>query len=130
MSNAPTPRQVLVYNRNTEPLEEQFKGRNIIIPPGECVEMGRAEAIQFKGQYHPIVKNETQGQLTSSKKIIEIVPKVGSAPEKPKFICQQDGTEHKTQALLDLYISENYADQIQDQEFAKEFTKKVNKKGG
>lgn len=108
-------------------LNEQWKGKDISIPPGGFIEMGASEAVKFKGQYHPIAKNGMNQQLEASYKKIRIVP---LSKEKPKesFICNQDGTEHASQEALDRHIAENFADQIQDQEFAKDFKEKVNKK--
>jgi hypothetical protein len=131
-------RKVRVYNDNIVKnekgevigydLREQFKGKDVIIPPGGFVEMGASEAVHFKGQYHPIIKDGMNQQKAESYKIVRIVP-VGKE-EKPKqsFICNQDGTEHVSQDALDKHIAENFADDIQDQEFAQKFKKKVTKK--
>ena len=123
-----TIRRVRVYNRNTVALREQHKGKDLTIEPGEFVEMGRSEAVKFRGSYHPVVKNETHGQLRDSMKIVELVPITDSGFEKSVFVCNQDGTEHPTQAKLDKYIADNFADQIVDQNFAKEFKKNKGKK--
>lgn len=131
--------QVKVWNENIEKdskgviightLEEHFKGKKISIPPGDYVLMGRAESIQFKGQYHPLKKNGMGQQTNETKKIIRLEAVVGGAPVKEKsvLICQQDGTEHASQAALDKYIAENFADKLHDQKFAEEFTDKVKK---
>ena len=108
-------------------LEEEFKGQKIVIPPGEYIEMSRGEAVKFKGSYHPVQKDGMNQQIEASYKKIRIV-ELKKEKEAPVFVCNQDGTEHKSQAALDKYIAENFADQIQDQNFAQEFKKKVTKK--
>lgn len=46
---------VKVWNDNQYPHVEKFKGKEIAIQPGECVEMEWEEAIEFKGQFTPVV---------------------------------------------------------------------------
>ena len=122
-----TSKFVQVWNKNTVDHREQFMGKEIAIPAGQWIKMGRSEAIKFKGQYFAMKRDGQGRQTVDSMKIIEIVPIVGSGQEKQKFVCMKDGTEHATQAALDAYIAENFSEEIQDQEFAKDFVKK-NKK--
>jgi len=61
-------------------------------------------------------------QTRESMKILEIEPIYGKyALEKEEFVCQRDGTVHRSQEAMDKYIKEMYADEITDQKFAKEF---------
>lgn len=114
--------QVKVWNDNNHDLYEKFKGKEYHIPAGKFIKMGRNQAIQFKGQYHPIKLDGMKQQMPETMKILRIEE---SAEEEQvqKWICNADGTEHKTQAALNKYIAKNFADEITDQQFAKKFKK-------
>ncbi len=105
-------RRVQVWNDNTVELKEEFKGSTIVIPPGKYVEMGRSQAIQFKGQYRPIQQDGTKQQTAHSMKILRIEPITGKPlVEKKPWVCQMDGKEFKTEAALKAHMTRNYKDE-------------------
>jgi hypothetical protein len=57
-----------VTNLSTRPYEEFFKGQKVTFQPGESQEWDWSEAVQFKGQFIPVQKNDT-GQYLNEKRI-------------------------------------------------------------
>lgn len=100
-------KRVKVWNDNNVDLKEEFKGQVIEIPAGGFVEMGRSQAIQFKGQYRPIKVDGMKQQVPNSKKIIRIEAVKGKE-ESETFVCQMDGREFKTQKALENYMKKNF----------------------
>lgn len=49
--------KVKVWNKNSLPHVETFKGDKIEIPAGGCIEMDWEDATEFKGQFFPMVIN-------------------------------------------------------------------------
>ena len=48
--------QVQVQNLNIYPYTEKFKGNNIVIEPGQSIEMEFFEAQDFLSKYTPLIK--------------------------------------------------------------------------
>jgi len=119
--------QVYVRNDNAFDHNEEFNGDKIHIPAGGKVKMDRMKAIQFLGQFTPIVLT---GQGTPDERFIKklrIESIEGEKPEevKPVFRCEKDGKEFKTQDELDRWIEENYADEIIDEDAQKKVKKRA-----
>lgn len=104
-----------VYNRHPQGLthKERFRGDMIEIPAGSFVEMDYEDAVQFRGQYFPIVMTETQGQDPKSMKVIELVGPTGPAAQDTKervYICHMDGKEFSSKQALEQHLKEKYGD--------------------
>lgn len=63
-----------VYNDNTFPHKEYFKGETVSIPAGEFIEMDYDEAIEFRGQFTSIVRDADNQPKKESFKMIRVVP--------------------------------------------------------
>lgn len=103
-----------VYNRHPSGLThiEKFKGNVVEIPAGGYVLMDYEEAVQFKGQYFPMLKDAQGAPDPKGFKVIHLEPneKGENKPEVKEFVCHFDGAKFPTQALLDNYLTKNYAD--------------------
>ena len=106
-------KKVKVWNDNTVDLEEEFKGQKIKIPAGDFIEMGRSQAVQFKGQYKPMKIDGMKQQTKASMKILRLEPLKGkgsSKPDKKEWVCQIDGHVCRTEQGLKTYMKKNYPD--------------------
>lgn len=110
---------VKVVNDNVHPYREKFRGKDIYIGPKESIQMDINEANLFLGTMPPNIEVDANGHQkpTSFKKLR--IEHIGS--QKPKettktYMCMKDGQEFPTQAALDKYIEENYAEDIIDEE--------------
>lgn len=82
--------RVKVWNDNQYPHTEKFKGKEITIQPGEFVEMEWEEAIEFKGQFTPImVRGDGTHDPRSFKKIRVDRPDV--MPFVDETVCHANG---------------------------------------
>lgn len=116
---------VKVWNDNTYPYSEQFRGEPIHIPSKSWIEMELYDAHQFIGQMPPNIKCDASGkQMAESYKMLRIENLGGAKAPQTKFICMQDGREFQTQTALDEYIRENHMDSIVDEKSKDEFKKK------
>ena len=118
-----------VYNRHPHGLThvEEFKEQLLKIPAGEYVLMDYEEAVQFRGQYFPMKKNGQDAPDPSGFKCIELKPDTdkeqvaNTGKSDGGYVCHFDGAKFPTQALLDKYIKDNYADHsFEDQELESE----------
>lgn len=74
-----------IWNDNRHPHKEMFKGKEIVIPAGECIEMEYEEAIEFKGQYTPMPPAEFNGDESVFYKMLRV------EPVDPKLIVPDEG---------------------------------------
>jgi len=113
---------VKVWNRNTFPHTEKFKGKTLTIAPGKFIEMEAGDALLFKSAFSPIRVDKNGMPTKESRKMIEVeglfqpspsgeVHK-GLATSLSGFVCQFDGRKFATQEELDSYIELNHADKI------------------
>lgn len=103
-------KKVKVWNENTVDLVEEFKGQTIKIPAGKCIEMGRSQAIQFKGQYRPIQVDGMKQQVKSSMKILRIEPiKKGESKGSEKIPCSLCDKEFTSEQGLKLHTAKAHA---------------------
>lgn len=117
--------RVKVYNDNTHPLSEEFKGETIVIAPGEFIEMDRGEATLFKGQFKTPKFLASGVQDPATFKQIRIVPLDDGVPDAPKravesYVCQACGFEAKNKAGLTAHIRHNHAEQMLDEDAKKD----------
>lgn len=115
--------KVRVWNDNTHPHTEMFKGDKIHIPAGKYVEMEFYEAHEFRGQYTPILRDFDGNPVESSYKKIRI-EKIEGATAKDegqpegKVSCQACGKGFLSSKDLEEHIDEMHIDQITDPEVA------------
>jgi hypothetical protein len=105
-----------VYNRHKEGLThvEKFRDETITIKAGEYVTMDYEDAVRFRGQYFPMLKDAQGAEDPKGWKMIHLEPDT-DAPEvttATQFICHFDGEKFASQAHLDAWIKANYSDDI------------------
>ena len=105
-----------VWNKHPEGMthREKFRGELVEIKAGSYVLMDYEDAVQFRGQFFPMKKLPTGEADPAGFKCIRLEPHDESqpAPDVKKFISHIDGREFESQALLDAYLKENFADQV------------------
>lgn len=104
---------VRVWNDNTYPFRQNFKGEDIMIPAKKFIMMDEEDAVSFRGKYSPPILDGANNCLPHSYKMIRI--EHNSEPEalvSSKFRCHADGAEFDTQEELDEYVKANHADKL------------------
>lgn len=114
---------VRVYNDNKFEHREKFRGDIIIIPPGEYVEMDKEDAVLFKSQFTPIIRNKGGRDDPKGFKMIrieynpEVIPVRDVVGEHTASLtCQACGFEAKTEAGLKVHIRASHASQMVDED--------------
>jgi hypothetical protein len=114
-----------VWNDHTEEHVEEFRGEIVKIPPKGFVEMPWPSAVQFRGQYTPILRDGLGRDLKPKKirleRIDDAAPKF-AAPAS-KFTCQACNKACKTQKELDDHIAKQHVEQMVDEDAREEFEK-------
>ena len=86
-------RRVKIWNDGNNEHIEKFKGDIIKIPAKSFVEMGRADGVNFLGQYCPVVRDGA-GNQTREKRLrmewIEPANKSAAKVEHKCMLCAQD----------------------------------------
>lgn len=126
-----------VYNMHPEGMthREKFRETLLEIPAGGYVLMDYEDAVQFRSQYFPMKKNAQGAADPASFKCIVLKPD-GDVTEVPtttakEFVCHFDGAKFPTQAMLDNYIKQNYAEQtFKDDEIEAEIEREAKVKRG
>ena len=107
-----------VWNDNSYPHTEEFKGKVITIAPKESVTMDYEEAIEFKSQYTPIVTDGEKVPKQENKKMIR-VEILGDAHKAPlPLVCHATGKAAATESELRA-MNAQHADMLADPESAK-----------
>lgn len=107
-----------VWNRHPEGLthKEKFREQLIEIKAGEYILMDYEDAVQFRGQYFPILKNAQGAPDPRGFKCIHLEPdgdaEMGVKIGAKEFVCMKDGAKFPTQAMLDRHIEQNYKEEI------------------
>jgi hypothetical protein len=103
--------QAKVFNDNTYPHTERFKGKEITIGSFEWIEMDHDEALEFIGQYTPILTDGENNPLPQYRKMLR-VEKFGPsiAPPLP-LVCHATGKFASDQNELHA-MSLEHADKI------------------
>jgi len=106
--------KVKVWNLNTHPYQETFKGDLIKIEAGGFVEMEYDEAIQFKGTFKPPVKDADGNDQPEGYKMIKVDPPGGAAvvPVVTEHVCTLCKEKFQTEKSLILHASSEHKDQI------------------
>ncbi len=119
---------VRVYNDNIYPHKEKFKGEEIYIPPKCFVEMEFYDAVEFKGQYTPIVVDGGGAPIPQSFKMIRIVQPDGfQLEDSKKIVCNSCGKQFDSSKELDDHVNEFHIDLIVDEDEREKRLKKVRK---
>lgn len=120
--------EVKVWNKNTFPHEEKFKGTEILIPAGGFVKMDYDEAILFKGQFFSPVFGKDQVQKKESYKWIEIDADdrneiiksrsndSGESETEKVFVCQACSKEFRTKNGLLKHIKDKHQSIMADKD--------------
>lgn len=120
--------RVRVWNEGPAELVEEFKDRVVRIPVGKFIEMPRAEAVHFKGQFRPVQLNGMNEPTPMSFKKIRIEGLYGGKLEPVKeSVCMADGRDVGSKEALEEYIDSTHLDKLEDQELAE---KRVQKRRG
>jgi len=121
--------KVINIHRNGLTHREKFNDEMIEIKAGEHVLMDYEDAVQFKGQYFPMIINAQGVQDPISYKMIKIEaehPDMESSVDKEKiYVCHADGKEFPNKELLEKYVKENFSHLIfQDETIENEIKKR------
>lgn len=113
-----------VWNRHPEGFthKEKFREETIEIAANQYILMDYEDAVRFRGQYFPMLKNAQGAPDPKGFKCIHLEPD-GVAETKPvmkDFVCHFDGVKFPSQALLDQYLKQNYADNVYKDEAIEE----------
>lgn len=123
-----------VWNKHPEGLthKEKFREQVVEIKAGAYVLMDYEDAVQFRGQYFPMVKNAMGAPDPKGFKCIFLEPHGDAAAETGKaqeFVCMRDGAKFPTQAMLDRHIETNYKDEVVKDEALEEEIQRETKRG-
>jgi len=121
-----------VYNKHSMGYthKEKFREELVEIPANQYVLMDYEDAVQFRGQYFPMLKTPDGQPDPKGWKMIHIEPDpdhmdAPTATEKGKiFVCHLDGKEFPTKEALAAYTSANYSHLNFTDESAEKETKK------
>lgn len=117
-----------VWNDWKEEHVEDFRGEKIVIPSKGHIVMEWPDAVQFRGQYTPIIRDGLGNDVKP--KMIRLEKIDASAPEFPsrkKFVCEADGVSFDSQEELDAYIVANHTENMVDDEAKKKLKAKGSK---
>lgn len=121
--------QVKVWNDNHLDFKQIWKGDSIFIPAKSYIEMDFEEANSFKCASYPMKFDGMGQQLPESYKMIRVEGNPADhIKASGKYKCQLDGQTFESQEALNAHIRDNYLDQIEDQDFAKDFATPVSHK--
>lgn len=123
--------QVKVWNDNTHPYSETFKGNEVKIPAKDFIEMEYYDAHEFKGTYKSIQRDGDNQPLPQSFKMIRIeepsAEKIDAKIEENKCVaCSYRGQNAKD--LFDHTVTAHAAQAVVDDEAEKAL--KAKKKAG
>lgn len=113
---------VRVYNDNIYEHREKFRGDEIIIPAKGYIEMNAEDAVLFKSQFTPIIRNKGGQDDPRGFKMIRIdynpadVKQVRDviAESEQELTCQACGFVAKNKAGLAAHIRANHSSQMID----------------
>ena len=120
-----------VWNKHPDGLthKEKFREEMIEIKAGEFILMDYEDAVRFRGQYFPMLKNAQGAADPKGFKCIVLEPHDATVKTEvvaKDFICHFDGMKFPTQASLDFHVKTNYADQtFKDEVLEEEISKEA-----
>lgn len=109
--------QALVWNDNTFPHKEEFKGKIIEIGPKQSLKMDYEEAMEFKSQFTPVITDGEKIPLQEFKKIIR-VEVLGDAKANVPLVCHATGKTAANEEELKAMLAAS-ADMLADPDAAK-----------
>jgi hypothetical protein len=116
--------KVKVWNDNTHPHKEMFRGDLITIPAKSYIFMEQSDAHEFRTQFYPLRRSEVgEGNMDpTSLKMIRIEKIVGEVEEpKPEvFKSPLTGKVFASKALLDAHLEANKGKVVVDEEIERE----------
>lgn len=100
---------VKVTNVGDYELKERFKGKEIVLKPGESRMFDRDEAVEYAAQYKPIETDGERNQKPSGYKKLAFDPGLYGKPtaEADPLLCHATGEKAMTKAELDQMIRDN-----------------------
>jgi hypothetical protein len=113
--------------------KEMFRGDMIEIKANQYRLMDYEDAVQFKGQYFPMIMSADGTHDPKGFKVLKLEAHTEDTEviEKPKeqvFVCQFDGKKFTSQAELEKYTNSNYGALIfKDETLDKEIETKKGK---
>lgn len=125
---------VRVYNDNKHEHTEKFKGSTISIPPGGYVEMTRDDAVLFRGQFKPMMRNKGGKEDPRGFKMIRIDDTPYSPEQMVKDVvkenedkntCQACGFVAASAAGLSAHIRHNHQHQMVDDDAREALAKEL-----
>lgn len=122
--------QVYVWNDNTHPYSEKFKGMQIDIPARECVMMEEDDAVLFLGTLGSFKKgaNGLQDPKTYKRLRIEKTS-VSTAKAAPTYRCNGCGIEYPNAKALEAHAKIEHADTLIVEEPQEEPIKEAPRRG-
>ncbi len=103
-----------VWNDNTHPYRENFKGDKIEILAKQYVEMSEDDALQFKGTFSPPIRDADGNDLPQGYKMIRIERITGEveAPQVDELRCLACNFKASSPTVLELHSKESHAQQV------------------
>ena len=106
---------VKVWNRNTHPHTEKFKGKSITVPAQGSIEMEFEDAVDFLGQFTPIERDGAGQPLPKSYKMLDIEkPSDFGARIEDRRICMKCKGQFASDSDLVKHIEEFHLDAMAD----------------
>jgi len=112
-----------VWNLDTQPYTEEYRGQTITIEPEKFIVMDPNEAALFLKAFTPVIK-DGRGQYINPKKLrMELyTDKTASSPKREsKFQCMVDGEIFPTQRAYDEHVLKKHMNEIVDKESKEAF---------
>lgn len=109
--------QTRVWNDHTEEHVEEFNGTTIRIPAGKFIVMPYPEAVNFRGQFTPVIRDGLGKDLKPKMIRLEVVP--DGQPlfeEKPKHTCMKCVEDFPNEGALEDHVVDKHLDDIADKE--------------
>lgn len=97
-----------VWNDNTLPFEQMFKGEKVSIPAKSFIEMEFEEAMSFKSKGHRMEFDGMGQQKPESFKMIRVEGRPDTGNQVTAFKCHADGSLHATKESLNDYVQKNH----------------------
>jgi hypothetical protein len=105
---------VKVWNRNTHPFKQKFRGNMIEIPAGGFIEMDFYDAHSFKSKGSPIEKDGQGRFKPESFKKIEVEGRPNFSEQAVVYKCQADGSFHATEEAMIQHSKQYEARRVKD----------------
>lgn len=116
---------VRVWNDHTEDHVEEFRGDKVVIKAKGFVEMPYPDAVQFRGQFTPIIRDGLGNDLKPKRIRIER----GAAPApvvetKKTFTCMACVEDFPSQEKLDDHTADKHLDEVLDKDAKEKLAKR------